>query len=322
MDTFLLLLSFLVPLVFLIFIKYLSTKYENRNESTSLEEITDNTTPVTDSKVYTKTKRCPYCGEEILEIAKKCKHCGEFFDESSSEHEPPSYRSEVLGIMVLVIPVIAFFGFWIYEPDAVNHEISLFICVIPGMILLTAILASIEASMIGMGKGFTGRTETGPVTWFFSFLLFWPIAYPAYLYQRSKFGLHNYCIGGILIMLIFISPLLLPSIFKNLDSSANNKSFFSSNVEELEHWVKISLIDNTFEDPDYAGLAVGEVSLIKESSSKYTGFVEYKWKEETESVRVEVTSDGRKTMYSCDPPRDLIMKIKMKNFSYPLSSPE
>ncbi|MCL2641008.1 MAG: PH domain-containing protein [Phycisphaerales bacterium] len=26
------------------------------------------------------TKRCPYCGEEILTVAKKCKHCGEFLD--------------------------------------------------------------------------------------------------------------------------------------------------------------------------------------------------------------------------------------------------
>ena len=24
------------------------------------------------------TKKCPYCGEEILETAKKCKHCGEW----------------------------------------------------------------------------------------------------------------------------------------------------------------------------------------------------------------------------------------------------
>ena len=24
------------------------------------------------------TKRCPYCGEEILATAKKCKHCGEW----------------------------------------------------------------------------------------------------------------------------------------------------------------------------------------------------------------------------------------------------
>ncbi len=28
------------------------------------------------------TKRCPFCGEMILEIAKKCKHCGEYLDRS------------------------------------------------------------------------------------------------------------------------------------------------------------------------------------------------------------------------------------------------
>ncbi len=28
------------------------------------------------------TKRCPYCGEEILATAKKCKHCGEWLDNS------------------------------------------------------------------------------------------------------------------------------------------------------------------------------------------------------------------------------------------------
>ncbi len=37
----------------------------------------DNTSERPDGK---PTKRCPYCGEIILEVAKKCKHCGEWLN--------------------------------------------------------------------------------------------------------------------------------------------------------------------------------------------------------------------------------------------------
>ena len=28
-----------------------------------------------------ETKRCPYCGKEIMAAAKKCKHCGKWLDQ-------------------------------------------------------------------------------------------------------------------------------------------------------------------------------------------------------------------------------------------------
>jgi DNA-directed RNA polymerase subunit RPC12/RpoP len=45
-----------------------------------------------------ETKRCPYCGEEILAVARKCKHCGEWLDDephpSKSDDKEPDETNE------------------------------------------------------------------------------------------------------------------------------------------------------------------------------------------------------------------------------------
>ena len=44
-----------------------------------------------------ETKRCPYCGEEILAVAKKCKYCGEWLDKEEPKVENKMVPCPVCG---------------------------------------------------------------------------------------------------------------------------------------------------------------------------------------------------------------------------------
>ena len=77
------------------------------------------------------TKRCPYCGEEILAAAKKCKHCGEWlikdvvisqpnpntepvtpepvYEETDSDEMDPEVKNMITGFFAKAFWIVVFF---------------------------------------------------------------------------------------------------------------------------------------------------------------------------------------------------------------------
>lgn len=54
-----------------------------------------------------QTKRCPYCGEEILEAAIKCKHCGEWLNGAAPD-KPVQHSSDYTWVSVICCIAIFF----------------------------------------------------------------------------------------------------------------------------------------------------------------------------------------------------------------------
>jgi len=157
------------------------------------------------------TKRCPFCKEIIQKSAIKCKHCGEMLN--GEKRKKGKIDTEIIGIIGLILPAMAsaFAYYWISQMRLLDNPSEKLMFIAGGTIGLTAILFAIEASLLGIGskedKTKSGKSRSGPVSWFLFCLLSWIIGFPAYLYWRSRYGLKNYIVGGILIAIIFLGTI-------------------------------------------------------------------------------------------------------------------
>lgn len=78
--------------------------------------------------------------------------------------------------------------------------------------------------------------------------------------------------------------------------------------ESIATWVKNSLQEQMEKDEAYKGLSLGDVVLVRESYSKLTGYVEFKYGVEIEKGNLSVVLDGQQKLYTVEPPRSLILK--------------
>jgi cobalamin biosynthesis protein CobD/CbiB len=161
------------------------------------------------------TRACPFCGEEILAVAIKCKHCG---TDLTGRKEQALKRSEALGLIALLLPICAVFlaWFWLSNMPLLYDPASKLYGTMAVTVLLTAILMAAEANSVGAGtesdKTPSGRRREGPVAWFFFGILLWIVAFPMWMYRRSRYGLRNLCGGAISIGIIFVAVLGLMSV--------------------------------------------------------------------------------------------------------------
>lgn len=146
---------------------------------------------------------CPVCGRISTPTTIVCVNCGYNFRSGKNVLDERRSGGETLGVLMLIAPATAavLVWAWVGNMNLLQHPSEILWGISIVTILLTAILAAVDAEQLGM--------KPGGVGWFFGHVLLWLVAYPYYLYARSKAGAKNRCVLGVIVMLFFLGSTVL-----------------------------------------------------------------------------------------------------------------
>lgn len=91
--------------------------------------------------------------------------------------------------------------------------------------------------------------------------------------------------------------------------------FDKRNRSELISEVKSAVQEDISKDPSYSGVAIGNISLIRESSNKYTGYVDFKYQSSIERGEINVITEHGKLLYKMEPPRSIMAQKATEEIS-------
>jgi hypothetical protein len=154
---------------------------------------------------------------------------------------------------------------------------------------------AVEASKLGMSSKRGGFLSMGPAGWFICGIGFWIVAFPGYLYYRSKFGVKNYIFGGLASAFVFLGVAVALNVAIELQ-----KSSVLRNLEEVQGTP--SAVDVTNRNPSsesVAALAAAKIvdwNWVKDADFGGDGAIKWNVKVTNssaayiESVKVEITT--------------------------------
>jgi phosphotransferase system glucose/maltose/N-acetylglucosamine-specific IIC component len=163
-------------------------------------------------------------------------------------------------------------------------------------VLATAILMAVEASKLGMSSKRDGFLSMGPAGWFICGIGCWIVAFPAYLYYRSKYGVKSYIFGGLASAFVFLGVAVALNI---VGSGVSKKGMSKEQIGETTTMSMQQAFDTDAQFKEWQ-LTVTDVQVLKQGENRYQGIAKVVHDGTTHDVPVDLTVDGLNVMWKTD----------------------